>query len=306
MSSNSIPTPTPFSPEQEAALRESFKRNSAESLEALIRFRKHGDTTQVIAAVHGIIERFITVEEYKHLASRPDSARLIEDLGIDSLTMLEIVMSIEEAFGFRIDDREARHIRTLGDVRRYVDDRVHHRPTHLVEATPYQREQIAAILPQQDPFFFVDSAELQGDSVRAKYLFRGDEFFFKGHFKTRPVVPASIVCEAVGQAASLWLFKNAPARLNPGETLLPEILFVSLEGMRFQHLCRPGDEIHIDLRLSRFRTPLAVFQGSVHVSGILAARFDSLTLAFAHIPDESSIPPSPDSPALVASPSSAT
>ncbi|MDX6765160.1 MAG: phosphopantetheine-binding protein [Candidatus Methylacidiphilales bacterium] len=271
--------------EQEQVLRESFKRHSPETVESIIRFRKEGDASGVVTAIHGIIEKYITVEERKNLSECPDSARLIEDLGIDSLTMLEIVMSVEEAFNFRIDDNDARNIRTIGDVRRYVDDRVHNRPTQLAETRIFTREDILGHLPQQDPFFFLDSAETRGETVRAKYLFRGDEFFFKGHFKTRPVVPASIVSEAVGQAASLWLHQNAQARLNPGEKLLSEFLFVSMEGTRFSHLCVPGDEILIDFRLTRFRAPLAVFQGTVHLKSEVVARYDALTLAFAEFPE---------------------
>jgi acyl carrier protein len=42
-------------------------------------------------------------------------SRIKEDLGSDSLTMVEIVISIEDAFKFEIPDEEAENIITVGD-----------------------------------------------------------------------------------------------------------------------------------------------------------------------------------------------
>jgi acyl carrier protein len=275
----------PFGPDQEEKLRESFKRNSQETLDSILKFRKEGDTTVVIKAVHGIIERYLPTEHAGSLAERPDSIRLIEDLGIDSLTMLEIVMSIEEALDFRIDDNDARNIRSLGDVRSYVDDRIHHRPISLAAVKHYSRDQLHLLLPQQAPYLFLDSAEIQGETVRARYLFRGDEFFFAGHFKDNPVVPASIVCEALGQTGCLWLLEKAQVHLEQPVNI-KDLLFVGMEGLRFHKRAFPGDEIRMELRLTKIRAPLAFFEGTVKVEGQMIARLESLTLAFGDLQGE--------------------
>lgn len=275
----------PFGPDQEERLRESFKRNSQETIDSILKFRKEGDTTVVITAVHGIIERYLPAEHSGPLQERPDSIRLIEDLGIDSLTMLEIVMSIEEALDFRIDDNDARNIRTLGDVRSYVDDRVHNRPVSLAEVKHYSRDQLHLILPQQHPYLFMDSAEIQDQTVRARYLFKGDEFFFAGHFKDNPVVPASIVCEALGQAGCLWLLEKAHTQLEEAINI-KDLLFVGMEGLRFHKRVLPGDEIRMELRLTRLRAPLSLFEGTVKVEGQIVARLESLTLAFGDLQGE--------------------
>ena len=198
--------------ELEAKIRSSFKRCSPETVEAIVRFRRERDLSVVIVVVHGVIERYLKLEPGQKLAQRPDSTRLGDDLGIDSLTMLEIVMAIEEALDFRIEDADARNIRTLGDVRRYVGDRVHERPVSLRPVEKYDRDRLCLILPQQPPFLFLDRAEIEGDLVRASYVFRKDEFFFAGHFRDEPIVPASIVSEAIGQACCLWVLERAAAR----------------------------------------------------------------------------------------------
>jgi len=268
-----------LTPEQEAKLRESFKRCSPETIQAIFRFRNEKDIESVIVVVHGIIERYVKSEESQGISQRPDATRLGEDLGIDSLTMLEIVMSIEEALDFRIEDADARNIRTLGDVRKYVDDRVHGRAISLVSVESYDRDRLCLILPQQPPFMFLDKAEIQGDSIRATYLFKGDEFFFAGHFINDPVVPASIVYEALGQACCLWILERVPSRLDQVLTT-NQVLFVGMDEARFFKRAKPNDEIHISLTLTRLRAPLAIFSGEVKVADQLLARVDGLTLAF--------------------------
>ena len=50
---------------------------------------------------------------------RPD-ANILEDLGADSLDVVEMVMAIEEAFEIEIGDEDAEAMRTVGDVEAYV------------------------------------------------------------------------------------------------------------------------------------------------------------------------------------------
>ncbi len=56
----------------------------------------------------------------RHLKTSPDQLRpedrLREDLGADSLDLMEIVYEFEEAFDTRIPDERAVDIRTVGDV----------------------------------------------------------------------------------------------------------------------------------------------------------------------------------------------
>ena len=49
---------------------------------------------------------------------------ILEDLGADSLDVVEMVMAIEEAFDLEIDDADAESMRTVGDVEAYVVKRL--------------------------------------------------------------------------------------------------------------------------------------------------------------------------------------
>ena len=51
-------------------------------------------------------------------------ASFIDDLGADSLDIVELVMAMEEAFDIEIPDEDAEKIQTIGDALSYVRDRV--------------------------------------------------------------------------------------------------------------------------------------------------------------------------------------
>jgi acyl carrier protein len=49
-------------------------------------------------------------------------AKFIEDLGADSLDIVELVMALEEEFGNEIPDEQAEKLLTVGDVVKYIED----------------------------------------------------------------------------------------------------------------------------------------------------------------------------------------
>jgi acyl carrier protein len=52
----------------------------------------------------------------------PDAV-FIDDLGADSLDLVELIMAMEEEFGFEIADEEAEKLRTVGDVIKFIKAR---------------------------------------------------------------------------------------------------------------------------------------------------------------------------------------
>ena len=49
-------------------------------------------------------------------------AKFIEDLGADSLDIVEMIMALEEEFGTEIPDEQAEKLQTVGDVAKYIED----------------------------------------------------------------------------------------------------------------------------------------------------------------------------------------
>ena len=50
-------------------------------------------------------------------------ARILEDLGADSLDVVELVMALEEEFNIEVPDDDVENIRTIGDIVSYVSAR---------------------------------------------------------------------------------------------------------------------------------------------------------------------------------------
>jgi len=51
-------------------------------------------------------------------------ASFIDDLGADSLDLVELIMAMEEEFGLEISDEEAEKIQTVQDVINYINEHI--------------------------------------------------------------------------------------------------------------------------------------------------------------------------------------
>ena len=51
------------------------------------------------------------------------NASLVDDLGADSLDIVELVMAMEEEFGLEIPDEEAEKIKSVSDVVKFIQER---------------------------------------------------------------------------------------------------------------------------------------------------------------------------------------
>ena len=72
------------------------------------------------AKVKDIIEKELGVEREK----LTDGASFIEDLGADSLDIVELVMEFEKEFNIDIPDEDAERLRTVGDALAYLNEKV--------------------------------------------------------------------------------------------------------------------------------------------------------------------------------------
>jgi 3-hydroxyacyl-[acyl-carrier-protein] dehydratase len=118
-----------FTPEAEQELRDSLKRCTPETIEAAVAFRKTGDTSRLNVIVIGLLERFMDpAMRPKLMQPNVDQFSILQDLGVDSLTMVELVMLVEETLGLTVDNTELRGIKTIGDIKQFVAAKVQKRP----------------------------------------------------------------------------------------------------------------------------------------------------------------------------------
>jgi 3-hydroxyacyl-[acyl-carrier-protein] dehydratase len=114
-----------FTSADEASLRNALRRCPASTYEAACRFRKSGNAGHLPAIVLGVVARYVEPDLRARLKDPDDGLRLSEDLGIDSLAMMQIVLLVEDVLRVSINNEELCHLRTLGDVRRFIERKVH-------------------------------------------------------------------------------------------------------------------------------------------------------------------------------------
>jgi 3-hydroxyacyl-[acyl-carrier-protein] dehydratase len=118
-------------PEDDPALCEALKRCSPATYYAACKFRKAGRREDLRAVVYGVFERFVERELRPKVSEAGDTLRLREDFGIDSLTMMEVVMIAEDVLGITVTNDELTKLHTLGDVQAFILAKVQSPPTHL-------------------------------------------------------------------------------------------------------------------------------------------------------------------------------
>ncbi len=267
-----------FTSHLEDELRESLKRCSPETVEAALGFRQYGNFDDIPVIVLGIIERFLEPDVRHLLREGNDDTRLFEDLGVDSLLMVEIIILVEETLDISIANDELRDIRSVGDIKTYLDYKVKGIPI------PQQNkrltvEEIASVMPHQAPFLFIRESKISLNEAESIYSITGEEFFLEGHFKNNPVFPASILIEALGQLAVLYLIRNEkPEFEQPIDT--SKVMFASCDGVRCHRVCRPGEILNLKVKLKRIRYPLVTFEGTITVGDEKAVFAEDITLAF--------------------------
>ena len=83
----------------------------------------------------------------------------------------------------------------------------------------WDKEKVKSILPQREPFLFVDEVlEIEeGKRIVAKKYLDPEADFFKGHFPGKPIMPGVLIIEAM----AAWESWDMPLSLLITDSMLP-------------------------------------------------------------------------------------
>jgi 3-hydroxyacyl-[acyl-carrier-protein] dehydratase len=129
-------------------------------------------------------------------------------------------------------------------------------------------QEILSYLPHRYPFLLIDRV-LKFEAWKSVLAIKNvtiDEPFFTGHFPGQPVMPGVLILEALAQAAGIIILKSDPS-LTFEKNLF---LLASVGKARFKRMVIPGDQLHLNVVLSRNRQEIYKFHCEAIVDGELA------------------------------------
>jgi hypothetical protein len=100
----------------ESGLRATLKFCSPATYAAARHFLRTRDTARLPVIITGMVERYVEGRLQSRLQMGSHALRLREDLGLDSLSMMEFVVLADEVLQVTLSDAELSDLRTLGDV----------------------------------------------------------------------------------------------------------------------------------------------------------------------------------------------
>ena len=120
-------------------------------------------------------------------------------------------------------------------------------------------------LPHRYPFLLIDRVT---DYKAGEYLIgiknvSYNEPYFTGHFPHRPVMPGVLILEALAQATGILAYKTT-GQTPTGKSLY---YFVGIDKARFKQPVEPGDQLALEVKLSRTLRGVWKFDGLARVDG---------------------------------------
>jgi 3-hydroxyacyl-[acyl-carrier-protein] dehydratase len=129
---------------------------------------------------------------------------------------------------------------------------------------PLEIEDIKKVLPHRYPFLLVDRVvELETDKrVRAVKNVSCNERYFIAGPGGRPMLPASILTEAMAQAGAVLI-------LTKPENKDRLIYFMGIDRVRYRRAVRAGDAVILEAEVVRLRAKMGALRGTALVDGDL-------------------------------------
>jgi 3-hydroxyacyl-[acyl-carrier-protein] dehydratase len=133
----------------------------------------------------------------------------------------------------------------------------------------WDKDKIKSILPQREPFLFVDEVVKieRGKHLTARKYLDPKEPFFQGHFPGNPIMPGVLTVEAMAQAGIL-LYSTAKPKIAKTH---PQY-FLSKTETEFMAPVFPGDTLILDVYRIKILDYVGVISAEARVKGKKVAK----------------------------------
>ena len=128
---------------------------------------------------------------------------------------------------------------------------------------------IKKILPHREPFLFVDKIihlEMGKHATGVKNVTIND-YFFKGHFPRKPVMPGVLIVEAIAQVGGVMM-------LAPEENRGKLAFFMAADNIKFRKTVVPGDQLVLDVIAGKIKSKTGQVHGKALVDGKVVCEAD--------------------------------
>ena len=225
----------------------------------IVFFNKHNSIDE-IKKLNKKLNLNINLDNYKNLSStqlhyknEPARHKVLDLIGDFSLLGKPILANVESLRGGHASNVEiVKAIKSLY----YSSD------------LKFNKEQIKQVIPHRDPFLLID--EIIGGTVGKTAIaiknVSEDDYFFKGHFPQKPIMPGVLIIESMAQTSCFLSFENVKNR----ESKM--MLLSIVKSAKFMKKVIPGDKMIIKVELIKFKLGTAHIRGHAIVNNQIVSK----------------------------------